>query len=130
VVPAAFAAGEQFQISGTHLLRGVALGYDAGSRVTMTHGGQKLKWKAAGAPRITPHFGAAAATSCAASLSAQEMSWILGYTAHQSSGLGAWNRDPDHIQKAFLFGGMDARPRCQLCTACQIRLKLLADLYG
>jgi len=24
-------------------------------------------------------------------------------------GLGAWNRDPDHIQKAFLFGGMNAR---------------------
>ena len=34
---------------------------------------------------------------------------MLGYTAHQSSGLGAWNRDPDHIQKAFLFAGMNAR---------------------
>src|SRR2546429_6394119 len=37
------------------------------------------------------------------------MRFLLGYTAHQSSGLGAWNRDTDHIQKAFHFGGMTAR---------------------
>jgi 2-methylcitrate dehydratase PrpD len=34
---------------------------------------------------------------------------MLGYTAHQSSGLGAWNRDTEHVQKAFHFGGMTAR---------------------
>jgi 2-methylcitrate dehydratase PrpD len=37
------------------------------------------------------------------------MRWMLGYTAHQSSGLGAWNRDTEHVQKAFHFGGMTAR---------------------
>jgi 2-methylcitrate dehydratase PrpD len=37
------------------------------------------------------------------------MRFLLGYTAHQSSGLGAWNRDTEHIQKAFHFGGMTAR---------------------
>src|SRR6202140_3535528 len=110
VVPAAFAAGEQFQISGTHFLRAVALGYDVGTRVTMTLGGQKFEveshWRT---HSIAPPFGPAAAAACAASLNAQEMRWMLGYTAQQSSGLGAWNRDPDHIQKAFLFGGMNAR---------------------
>jgi 2-methylcitrate dehydratase PrpD len=110
VVPAAFAAGEQFQISGTHLLRAVALGYDVGTRVTMTLGGQQFEVESHWSTHsISPHFGAAAAASCAASLNAQEMRWMLGYTAQQSSGLGAWNRDPDHIQKAFLFGGMNAR---------------------
>jgi 2-methylcitrate dehydratase PrpD len=34
---------------------------------------------------------------------------MLGYTGHQSSGLGSWNRDTEHIQKAFHFGGMTAR---------------------
>jgi 2-methylcitrate dehydratase PrpD len=110
VVPAAFAVGEQFQISGTHLLRAVVLGYDIGTRVTMTLGGQKFEveshWSA---HSIASEFGAAAAAACAASLNAQEMRWMLGYTAQQSSGLGAWNRDPEHIQKAFLFGGMNAR---------------------
>jgi 2-methylcitrate dehydratase PrpD len=110
VVPAAFAVGEQFQISGTHLLRAVALGYDVGTRVTMTLGGQKFEVESHWSTHsIAPHFGAAAAAASAASLNAQEMRWMLGYSAHQSSGLGAWNRDPDHIQKAFLFGGMNAR---------------------
>ncbi|HXM91402.1 MAG TPA: MmgE/PrpD family protein [Candidatus Dormibacteraeota bacterium] len=110
VVPAAFAAGEQFQISGTHLLRAVALGYDVGTRVTMTLGGQKFEVESHWSTHsIAPNFGAAAAAACAAGLNAQEMRWMLGYTAHQSSGLGSWNRDPDHIQKAFLFAGMNAR---------------------
>ena len=110
VVPAAFAAGEQFRISGGHLLRAVALGYDVGTRVTMTLGGQKFEVESHWSTHsISPQFGAAAASACAASLNAQEMRWMLGYTAQQSSGLGSWNRDPDHIQKAFLFGGMNAR---------------------
>jgi len=110
VVPAAFAAGEQFQIGGTHFLRAVTLGYDVGTRVTMTLGGQKFEVESHWSTHsISPHFGAAAAAACAASLNAQEMRWMLGYTAQQSSGLGAWNRDPEHIQKAFLFGGMNAR---------------------
>jgi 2-methylcitrate dehydratase PrpD len=76
----------------------------------MTLGGQKFEVESHWSTHsIAPHFGAAAAAACAASLNAQEMRWMLGYTAQQSSGLGAWNRDPDHIQKAFLFGGMNAR---------------------
>src|SRR3984893_2374375 len=39
VVPAAFAAGEQFAITGAHFMRAVALGYDIGSRITMSMGG-------------------------------------------------------------------------------------------
>ncbi|MDQ1410292.1 MAG: hypothetical protein QOJ41_2027 [Acidobacteriaceae bacterium] len=110
VIPAAFAVGEQFQINGTRLSRAVALGYDVGTRVTMALGGQKFEVESHWSTHsIAPQFGAAAAAACAASLNAQEMRWMLGYAAHQSSGLGAWNRDPDHIQKAFLFAGMNAR---------------------
>src|ERR1700716_3672961 len=39
VVPAAFAAGEQFSISGAHFIRAVTLGYDIGTRVSMSLGG-------------------------------------------------------------------------------------------
>jgi 2-methylcitrate dehydratase PrpD len=110
VVPAALAAGEHFHISGTHFLRAVALGYDIGTRVTVTLGGQQFEAESHWSTHsISPLFGAAAAASCAARLSAQQMRWMLGYTAQQSSGLGAWNRDTEHIQKAFLFGGMNAR---------------------
>ena len=37
------------------------------------------------------------------------MRWMLDYTAQQSSGIAAWQRDTDHIEKAFVFGGMSAR---------------------
>src|SRR5258705_10731140 len=110
VVPAALAVGERFAISGEHFLRAVALGYDIGPRFTVTLGGQRFEaeshWSTLS---ISPLFGAAAAASCAASLNAQPIRCMLGYTAHQSSGLGAWNRDTEHVQKAFHFGGMTAR---------------------
>jgi 2-methylcitrate dehydratase PrpD len=110
VIAAALAAGEQFAISGTHFVRAVALGYDIGPRFTMTLGGQRFEAESHWSTHsISPLFGAAAAASCAASLTAQQMRWMLGYTAHQSSGLGAWNRDTEHVQKAFHFGGMTAR---------------------
>jgi len=110
VVPAALAAGEQFGISGTHFLRAVTLGYDIGSRFTMTLGGQKFEFGSHWSTHsIAPLFGAAAAASCAARFKAQQMRWLLGYAAQQSSGLASWNRDTQHIQKAFVFGGMPAR---------------------
>ncbi len=110
VVPAALAASERFGISGTHFLRAVALGYDVGPRITMTLGGQQFEAESHWSTHsISPLFGAAAAAGCAAGLNVVQMRFLLGYTAHQSSGLGAWNRDTDHIQKAFHFGGMTAR---------------------
>lgn len=110
VIPAALATGERFAISGVHFLRAVTLGYDVGTRVTMTLGGQRFEadshWST---HSISPLFGAAAAAGCAARLNPQQMRWLLGYAAHQSSGLGSWNRDTQHVQKAFHFGGMTAR---------------------
>jgi 2-methylcitrate dehydratase PrpD len=110
VFPAALAVGERFAISGTHFLRAVTLGYDIGPRFTMTLGGQQFEAQSHWSTHsISPLFGAAAAAGCAASLNAAQMRLLLGYTAQQSSGLGAWNRDTEHIQKAFHFGGMTAR---------------------
>jgi 2-methylcitrate dehydratase PrpD len=110
VIPAALAAGERFGISGAHFLRAATLGYDIGPRFTVTLGGQRFEAESHWSTHsISPLFGAAAAASCAAGLNPQQMRWMLGYTAHQSSGLGAWNRDTEHVQKAFHFGGMTAR---------------------
>jgi 2-methylcitrate dehydratase PrpD len=58
---------------------------------------------------IAAGFGAAAAAGCAASLNAQQMRWLLDYAAQQSSGIASWQRDSDHMEKAFVFGGMPAR---------------------
>jgi 2-methylcitrate dehydratase PrpD len=105
VVPAALAAGEQFGISGTHFIRAVALGYDVAMRAMKTVGpGMKETHPLVGT------MGATAAAGCAASLTAQEMRWLLDYAAQQAgAGIGSWRRDTDHIEKAFVFGGMGAR---------------------
>jgi 2-methylcitrate dehydratase PrpD len=110
VVPAALAAGEQFNIDGPRFLRAVALGYDVGTRVTMTVGVGAFQT----ATHISTHalagtFGSAAAAGCAASLNEQQMRWLIDYASQQASGIKTWQRDTDHIEKAFLFAGMPAR---------------------
>lgn len=110
VVPAALAAGEEFAIDGARLLRAVTLGYDVGTRVVMAMGGAEFSYESSVSTHsIAGTFGAAAAAACAASLDARQMRWALDYTAQQSAGIVAWRRDSDHIEKAFVFGGMPAR---------------------
>src|SRR6202163_422778 len=105
VVPAALASGERFGISGTHFLRAVALGYDIGMQAMKTVGpGMKETHNLVGT------MGAAAAGGCAARLNAQQMRWLLDYAAQQAgASIGAWRRDTEHIEKAFVFGAMGAR---------------------
>src|SRR5438067_2413126 len=108
VVPAALAVGEQFGITGAHFVRAVAVGYDIGARMLMAlRPGVFETHKSTHS--IGGVFGAAAAAGCAASLNPQQMRWLLDYTAQQSSGIAAWDRDTDHIEKGFVFGGMPAR---------------------
>lgn len=110
VVPATLAAAERWKIDGARFVRAVALGYDVGTRVTMTLDpdlfqtkGHKSTHAVAGA------WGAAAAAGSCAGLDAQRMRWLLDYTAQQSSGIASWQRDRDHIEKAVAFAGMGAR---------------------
>jgi 2-methylcitrate dehydratase PrpD len=110
VVPAALAAGEEFGIDGARFLRAVTLGYDIGTRVVLAMGGAEFSYESSLATHsIAGIFGAAAAAASAAGLDARQMRWALDYTAQQSSGIRAWRRDTDHIEKAFVFGGMPAR---------------------
>jgi 2-methylcitrate dehydratase PrpD len=109
-VPAALAVGERFNINGTRFLRAVTLGYDVGPRVTETLG--KLQYMVdshRSTHAISGTFCAAASAGCAASLNAQQMRWLLSYTAQQASGLASWQRDTEHVEKAFDFAGMPAR---------------------
>jgi 2-methylcitrate dehydratase PrpD len=110
IVPSALAVGEQFNIDGPRFLRAIALGYDIGTRVTMTVGVGGFQT----ANHISTHalagiFGSAAAAGCAASLNERQMRWLIDYASQQASGIKTWQRDTDHIEKAFLFAGMPAR---------------------
>jgi 2-methylcitrate dehydratase PrpD len=54
-------------------------------------------------------FGSAAAAGCVAGLDARQMRWLLDYASQQAGGYAVWARDTDHVEKAFVFGGMPAR---------------------
>ena len=109
-VPAALAVGERFNVDGRQFLRSVTLGYDVGTRVTATLGRLQYMFDSHRSTHsIAGTFCAAAAAGCAASLNARQMRWLLSYTAQQASGTAAWQRDTDHIEKAFDFAGMPAR---------------------
>ena len=110
VVPAALAAADQLGCDGAHFLRAVTLGYDIGVRVVLAMGGYEFSYDSSHAAHsIMSVFGGAAAAGSIAKLDAQQMRWMLDYAAQQSSGLVAWRRDKDHIEKAFVFAGMGAR---------------------
>jgi 2-methylcitrate dehydratase PrpD len=110
IVPATLAVAEDLGIDGARFLRAVTLGYDIGTRVLLAMGGAEFSYESSLATHsIAGTFGAAAAAACAAGLDARQMRWALDYTAQQSSGIVAWRRDTDHIEKAFVFGGMTAR---------------------
>ncbi|MGH9356607.1 MAG: MmgE/PrpD family protein [Terriglobia bacterium] len=131
IVPAALAAGERFGVDGTSFLRAVTLGYDVGTRVTMTLGashfmtrGHKSTHSVAGV------FGSAAAAGSVANLSAQQMRWLLDYTAQQSSGIAAWQRDTQHIEKAFVFAGMPARSGVTAALLVQAGWTGIDDIFS
>src|SRR5712675_2809784 len=107
VVPAALALGEQFGSSGMHYVRAVAVGYDIGMRSFKALG---PKMVLRDTHNLVATFGAAVGCGCLASLNPQQMRWVLDYAGQQAgAGIGAWRRDTEHIEKAFVFAGMSAR---------------------
>jgi 2-methylcitrate dehydratase PrpD len=108
-IPAGFAAGEQYAISGAQFVRAVTLGYDIGTRVSMSLGGPSYQAITHRSTHGTAAcFCAGAAAGCAAGLNAEQMRLLLDYTTQQVSGIGAWSRDAEHMEKAFLFAGKPA----------------------
>lgn len=110
IVPSALAVGEDFGATGEHFMRAVVLGYDVGPRLTMALGGPTFRDETRRSTHaLAGNFGSAAAAGCMASLTAQQMRWLLDYASQQAAGYAIWGRDTDHIEKGFVFGGMPAR---------------------
>jgi 2-methylcitrate dehydratase PrpD len=131
VVPAALAVGEKFGIDGTRFLRAVTLGYDIGPRVTLSFGAVDYRNNSHKSTHaIAGVFGAAAAAGCAATLSAEQIRWMLDYTAQQSSGIGAWTRDVQHIEKSFVFAGMPARNGVTAALAVSAGFNGIDDIFS
>src|SRR6202166_76645 len=131
VVPAAMATAEQFGMDGAQFVRAVALGYDVGTRVTMALGGARYQTESHKSTHaLAGVFGAAAAAGSCAGLNVQQMRWLLDYTAQQASGIAAWQRDTEHIEKAFVFAGMPARSGITAALLVQSRWTGVDDILS
>jgi 2-methylcitrate dehydratase PrpD len=108
-VPAALAIAEQQDRSGQDLLRAVALGYDIGARTTLALGFSRPDTARHSTHSLGPAFGAAAAAAALLRFDPARVRHVLSYSAQQASGIPFWQRDKEHVEKAFDFGGMGAR---------------------
>ncbi len=109
VVPAALAVAEHRGLSGAALLRGIAAGYDVGARATLALGYSGPRTGTHSTHCLGANFGAAAAAATLAGLDARHCEHALSYATQQASGIAYWQRDHEHVEKAFDFGGMGAR---------------------
>jgi 2-methylcitrate dehydratase PrpD len=109
VVPAALAVSERGGASGLTFLKGVVTGYDIGCRVTQALGVKEVHGRFHSTHSIGGGFGAAAAAAAILGLSPEAARVVLSYAGQQASGVTYWTRDPEHVEKAFVFGGMPAR---------------------
>jgi 2-methylcitrate dehydratase PrpD len=130
-VPAGFATGEEYAISGAQFVRAVTLGYDIGTRVSMSLGGPSYQALTHRSTHGTAAcFCAGAAAACAASLNEEQMRLMLDYTAQQTSGIGAWSRDAAHMEKAFLFAGKPASVAVLAATLIRAGWSGVEDIFS
>jgi 2-methylcitrate dehydratase PrpD len=109
VVPAAMALAEREDRSGTELIRAVTLGYDLCCRLLMALGPDHVRATHRSAEGMSSTFGAVGAAASLAKLDERAMRYALSYAAQQVSGIWSWERDTEHVEKAFDFAGMGAR---------------------
>jgi len=119
IVPAALSMSEREGVDGMVFLKGVVVGYDIGCRITQALGVDNLWQRSSSISSIGGSFGAAAAAAAILHLEGDLVRYVLSYTAQQASGLSYLLRDDEHIEKAFVFGGMPARNGVTAATLVQ-----------
>lgn len=108
VVPAVLAICESQRLSGRAMLRAMVLGYDVCARLLLALDNIHLLKTGHHAGAKGGLFGCAAAVGALLRLDARQMRHVLSYCAQQASGLYTMHRDTEHIQKAYVIGGMPA----------------------
>ena len=109
VVPAALAIGEARAQSGRRVLNAVAAGYDIGARFSIALGVCGPRTATHSTHSLGALFGAAGAATSLMDFDTAQVSSSLSFAIQQASGIPYWERDTEHVEKAFDFGGMGGR---------------------
>ena len=129
VISAALAMAERENASGEDFLRAVILGYDIGCRITRALGREAMRARNHLPFSIGGTLGATAAAGYFARLGEEQIRYLLSYGAQQASGVMTYPRDTEHIEKAFIFGGMPARNGVTAATMVQSGFTGVYDVF-
>jgi 2-methylcitrate dehydratase PrpD len=108
IVPAIFAIAERHALAGDAMLRAMVLGYDICARILLALDNMHLLKTGHHAGSKGGMFGSAAATAALLKFDARKMRYVLAYCSQQASGSYIMHRDSEHIEKAYVVGGMPA----------------------
>jgi 2-methylcitrate dehydratase PrpD len=109
IIPTVFCLGTTRNASGDAALRAIIAGYEITCRIPKSLGIQNLRRGVLANHSVGPLFGCATAAASLIKLPADKMNHLYSYCVQQASGSWQWLRDVEHIEKAFVFGGMPAR---------------------
>ena len=109
IVPTAWAIAQRDGRSGLDIIRSVAAGYDVGARVLEAIGPMVMHHSGHSTHACGSLFGAGAAASVLMGFDEVHARRLMSYLVHELSGLVCWLEDRDHVQKAYVFGGMSAK---------------------
>jgi 2-methylcitrate dehydratase PrpD len=129
IVSAALAMAERENASGDDFIRAVILGYDIGSRTNKALGRDAMRARNHLPFSIGGTLGATSAAGYLARLSEEQFRYLLSYGAQQASGVMTYARDTEHIEKAFIFGGMPARNGVTAATMVQSGFTGVYDVF-
>src|SRR5690606_34190710 len=94
---------------GRELIAAASAGYDVGARVLEEMGAMALHNRGRSTHATDALFGAEAAAGVLAGIDNSSARRLISYMGHEVSGLSCWMVDPDHVQKAYVFGAMAAK---------------------
>ena len=109
IVPTAMAMAQRERKGGMDFIRAVCAGYDVGPRITEALGAMALNNAGTSSHAMGAIFGSGACASVLADFDSAQVRRLISYLAHESSGLGCWMAEHDHVQKAYVFGAMGAK---------------------
>lgn len=131
IVPAAFAVVDQFGASGEDFLNAVLVGYQVGVAFP------QAVWADAHSrmhsPRATHNvgqiMGAVATAGRLLKLDAQQMCYALSYAAQQTSGVNSLYRERQHVEKAYVFGGLPAEQGVRAAIFASLGFTGVTDVF-
>jgi 2-methylcitrate dehydratase PrpD len=130
VIPAALAVAESVHAGGERFMRAVVLGYDVAARVNYALDADAFAAASRSTHSVGGTFGAGAAAGALLKLDPRSARHLLSFCAQQASGVGCHVRDPEHIEKAFDFGGMPARNGVTAATMVASGMTGVDDVFS